>query len=122
VGIAQQIAQQAFFLNVYYKDAVNMLDDTQLLNTSIAQPYNFSRGFAWGLELSTKGDISNHWSDFLNYSYEIAMGCGISGGLFAFNSANPPPPNSWQFLDHVQFRRHQQEQLIIRARSTGLPR
>jgi outer membrane receptor protein involved in Fe transport len=103
VGIAQQIAQQAFFLNVYYKDAVNMLDDTQLLNTSVAQPYNFARGFAWGVELSTKGDIASHWSDFFNYSYEIAMGCGISGGLFAFENG-AAPPNTWQFLDHVQIQ------------------
>jgi len=102
VGLAQQFGPQAYFLNVYYKDAVNMLDDTQILNTSIAQPFNFARGFAWGVELSTKGDFAEHWSDFLNYSYEIAMGNGISGGLFAFNGNGPG--NSWTFLDHVQIQ------------------
>lgn len=100
VGVAQQIDQHAFFLNAYYKDAVNMLDDTQLLNTSIAQPYNFGRGFAWGVEFSTKGDLCSHLSDFLNYSYEIAMGNGISGGLFT----GTQPTNTWQFLDHVQIQ------------------
>jgi outer membrane receptor protein involved in Fe transport len=101
IGVAQQIGLHAFFLNAYYKDAVNMLDDTQLLNTSIAQPYNFGRGYAWGVEFSAKGELCSHIKDFVNYSYEVAKGEGISGGLFAFQTA---PTNNWQFLDHVQIQ------------------
>lgn len=102
VGVAQQfLERQVAVLNVYYKNASNMLDDTQLLNTAIAQPYNFSKGYAEGAEFSIKGDLSAHWSEYLNYAYEIAKGYGISGGIFAFPSGQQPP-NQWQFLDHVQ--------------------
>jgi outer membrane receptor for ferrienterochelin and colicin len=104
VGVDQQIAQtHVTSVNVYYKRASNMLDDTQLLNTSIATPYNFADGYAYGIEYSLHGKLSANWSDYLNYSYEIAKGENISGGSFAFNSANPvPPQNTYLFLDHVQ--------------------
>jgi outer membrane receptor protein involved in Fe transport len=98
VGIAQQVATQVFNLNVYYKSAKNMLDDSQLLNTSIAQPYNFAVGYAYGVEFSVNGKITDDWSDYANYSYEIAKGKGLGGGLFA----SPEVSSGYQFLDHVQ--------------------
>jgi hypothetical protein len=102
VGISQQLAQShTVSLIYYYKNATNMLDDTQLLNTAISQPYNFAQGYANGVELSLSGDITNNLSDFFNYSYEDARGEGISGGIFAF-STSTLPPNSYQFLDHIQ--------------------
>ncbi|PWU10749.1 MAG: hypothetical protein C5B47_01755 [Verrucomicrobia bacterium] len=101
-GIAQQFLEShVAMLNVYYKDATNMLDDQQLFNTSIAQPYNFANGFAYGVEFSIKGEISSHWSDYLNYSYEIAKGRGIGGGFFATGT---PSDNDYHFLDHVQMQ------------------
>jgi outer membrane receptor protein involved in Fe transport len=100
VGLAQQWGEHVFSLNGYYKNAVNMLDDTQLLNTSIAQPYNFAVGFAYGVEFSVKGEINSQWSDYFNYSYEIAKGNGISGGLFT----GVQSPTDWTFLDHVQIQ------------------
>jgi outer membrane receptor for monomeric catechols len=102
LGVAQQFwNSHVVSLNTYYKMARNMLDDAQLLNTSIAQPYNFSNGYAYGAELSLKGQINDEFSDFANYTYEIAKGRGISGGIFAF-PVNQLPPNTYQFLDHVQ--------------------
>lgn len=101
-GVAQQAGDQLFTLNAYYKDAVNMLDETQLLNTGIDQPYNFATGYAYGVEFSLRGKLGNDWSDFANYSYEIAEGQGISGGDFAFTQAQLPPAGIWQFLDHCQ--------------------
>ena len=101
-GVAQQLGgQQVALLNVYYKNATNMLDDAQLLNTSIAQPYNFAKGYAYGVELSLKGQITSDWSDYANYSYEIAKGQSISGGIFAFPAGTTFDPG-YQFLDHVQ--------------------
>ncbi len=100
-GVAQQIGNQVLDLNVYYKNATNMLDDTQLLNTSLAAAYNYASGFATGIELSIKGKINDNWSDYANYAYEIAQGEGASGGLFAL----PPGtviPQGYLFLDHVQ--------------------
>jgi outer membrane receptor for ferrienterochelin and colicin len=85
----------------YYKWAKDMLDDAQLLNTSIAQPYNFQKGYAYGVEVAVNGNLSEEWTDFLNYSFVIAKGRGISGGIFAFNPSDLPG-DEYQYLDHVQ--------------------
>jgi outer membrane receptor protein involved in Fe transport len=101
VGIAQQIGTHVINLNTYYKSATDMLDDTGLLNTSIAAAYNYQTGYAYGVELSEQGQISSKWSDYFNYSYEIAKGQGASGGLFALPPGTPIPQGN-VFLDHVQ--------------------
>jgi len=101
-GIDQQfLSSQLATMNVYYRTAAKMLDDAQLLNTSLSQPYNYAEGFAYGLELSVRGQINEDWSEYVNYAFEIAKGKGLSGGLFVF----PPgagPGSNYQFLDHVQ--------------------
>lgn len=102
VGVAQQLGDRHVAeLNAYYRDAKDMLDDTQLLNTAIAQPYNYQKGFAYGAEFSLKGDIDSRWSDYFNYAYSIAKGYGISGGIFAFPKGEAPAAE-WKMLDHVQ--------------------
>ena len=101
VGIDQQVGGQLLSLNAYYKDATDMLDEAQLLNTAISQPFNLASGFAYGVEFSLKGSLGWHISDFLNYSYEIAMGQGLSGGIFAFDPT-ALPAHDYQYLDHVQ--------------------
>ena len=100
-GVDQQVGGQLLGVTGYYKDATDMLDDTQLLNTAIVTPFNFASGFAYGVEATLKGSLGAHWSDFASYSYEIAKGQGISGGIFAFDPASLPP-NEYQYLDHVQ--------------------
>jgi hypothetical protein len=47
------------------------------------------------------GHFNSDWSNYANYSYEIAQGRGISGGLFVFPPGSSPS-NDYQFLDHVQ--------------------
>jgi outer membrane receptor for monomeric catechols len=106
-GVAQQEGDQLISVNTYYKDAVNLLDDTQLLNTAITEPYNYSQGFVYGTELSINGKFLDHFSDFLTYSYEIAQGYGASGGLFALSQADLATEEAggddfWQYLDHCQ--------------------
>jgi outer membrane receptor protein involved in Fe transport len=102
VGVDQQIGEtHVTSVNVYYKAATDMLDDTQLLNTSIASPYNYANGYAYGVEYSLHGKIDSNWSDYFNYSYEIAKGKNISGGTFAVDPASIPQ-NTYLFLDHVQ--------------------
>ncbi|HUO58363.1 MAG TPA: TonB-dependent receptor [bacterium] len=100
-GIAQQVGDHLFSVNGYYKDAVDMLDDTQLLNTAIAQPYNFEHGYAYGVEVGINGKIDNQWSDFANYSYEIAKGEGLAGGIFAIPGSTYGT-SDYAFLDHCQ--------------------
>ncbi len=99
IGIDQQfLDHQIMKINAYYKDGFNILDDTQLLNTSIAQPYNFEKGFAYGVEFTVKGQLNSDWAEYFNYSYEIAKGQGVSGGLLS----GVIPASGYQYLDHVQ--------------------
>jgi outer membrane cobalamin receptor len=101
VGIARDVAgTHVMSFNVYYKLATDMLDDSQLLNTAIATPYNYSQGYAYGAEFSVHGKLTPELSDFFNYSYDIAKGENISGGSFAFST--PQPVNTFNYLDHVQ--------------------
>jgi len=102
VGIAQQIGDaQVLTVNSYYKKAKDMVDDGQLLNTAIAAPYNYRVGFAYGTEVSLNGKLTEGLSDFANYSYEMAKGKGLSGGLFAF-TPDTVPGDYYIDLDHVQ--------------------
>ena len=101
-GVTQQLGTSHLVaLNVYLKDATDMLDDAQLLNTSVAQPYNFKKGYASGIEASVSGNVAANWQYFANYSYEDARGEGLSGGIFAFDPSTSTS-GSYQFLDHVQ--------------------
>ncbi len=101
-GIDQQFLEtQLVALNIYYKSVTHMLDDAQLLSTSLTQPYNYAEGFAYGVELSVRGQLNEDWSNYANYSYGIAKGRGLSGGLFAFPEGDGPS-SGYQFLDHVQ--------------------
>lgn len=103
VGVAHQVLEkQVAALNVYYKTGVNFLDDAQLLRTSIAQPFNFAEGRAYGVEFSLKGQISSNWSNFFNYSYQIAEGKDISGGIWAVEEDHLNPNGGFMMLDHVQ--------------------
>lgn len=103
VGVEQQLGSRYVgSVTAYYKQALDLLDDAQLLNTSLSQPFNWSSGYAYGIELSLHGQLADHWSQFFNYSYGIAKGQGISGGLFTFQPGEQPQPGNWQYLDHVQ--------------------
>lgn len=101
VGIAHQpVETQTLDFTVYYKLAKNMLDEVQLFNTSISQPYNFEQGFAYGAEVGWKGEWNSRWSHYMNYAYGIAKGKGISGGFFATGA---PEDDDYHYLDHVQY-------------------
>jgi outer membrane cobalamin receptor len=106
-GAAQQWGGQLLSVNTYYKDAVNLLDDTQLLNTAITEPYNYAKGYVYGTEASINGKFLEHFSESLTYTYEIAQGYGASGGLFALPPAallaeEQGGADFWQYLDHCQ--------------------
>ena len=100
MGVAQEIPaiNQVVAVNTYRKNSQNLLDDAQLFNTAIAQPINFASGFVYGTEVSLRGQIVEGLTDYLNYSYCIAQGLGLSGGLFT----GTIPPTGYQYLDHAQ--------------------
>jgi hypothetical protein len=100
VGVSHQVFNRHVLgVNLFYKVGVNFLDEGQLLRTPIAQPFNFANGYAYGAELSLKGEINADWSDYLNYSYLIAQAKGISGGMWANDHGSS---SVYQNMDHAQ--------------------
>jgi outer membrane receptor protein involved in Fe transport len=101
VGVDQQIfGNQIVALNIYYKDIENVLDSAQLLRTSLTQPINYAEGYAYGAEVSLRGQLTQDWSDYATYSYGIAKGKGRSGGIWAGHA--PDDSGAYTYLDHVQ--------------------
>jgi outer membrane receptor protein involved in Fe transport len=100
VGLAQQfLGTQLVNFNLFYKDSENVIDEKALLRTSLVQPFNFAVGYAYGAEVGLRGKVTEDWSEYANYSYTIAKGKGISGGIW---TGEAPDNTEYQFLDHVQ--------------------
>ena len=68
----------------YYKLATNLIDEGQFgLAPLLLTPFNYSRGFARGVELTTSYEIEN-WSVYGNLAINKAMGKDIVSGQFNF--------------------------------------
>jgi outer membrane receptor protein involved in Fe transport len=102
IGLDQQLTSKTVFtLTGYYKDATNLLDDAQLLNTSLEQDFNWAHGYAFGAEASLKGELVTHLTGYANYGWGTARGSGLGGGAFVFQPGEAPT-GGYQTLDHVQ--------------------
>lgn len=68
----------------YYKNATNLIDEGQFgLAPLLLTPFNYARGFARGVELTTSYDVEN-WSVYANLAINKAMGKDIISGQFNF--------------------------------------
>jgi outer membrane receptor protein involved in Fe transport len=76
------------YINGWQRNASNVLDTTQLLNTPLFAVFNNSIGRAQGVELRMEGDATPHDSWFLSTSVSGSEAAGISGSTFLF------PPGS----------------------------
>ena len=76
------------YVNTWERNASNVLDTTQLLNTPLFAVFNNSIGRAEGLELRLQGNASSRDSWFLSGSLSSSQAAGISGSTFLF------PPGS----------------------------
>ena len=101
LGVTRQVfGEQVASFNVFYKNGINFLDDAQLGRTPIAQPFNFTKGYAYGAELGLRGKIDRDWSNYFNYSYLIARAYGMtSGGGWANDHGQSA---GYQNMDHSQ--------------------
>src|SRR6266853_1823646 len=70
-------------VDAYYKIAKNVVDEGQFGAPVILTPFNYARGFAEGIELTTSYDVEN-WSLYSNFSVAKAMGENIISGQFNF--------------------------------------
>lgn len=101
VGLEHLFLNQTFRWTIYDREATDLLDDAQLLNTSLSQPFNYARGYERGIELAVHGPLSDHIDHYLNYAYASGKGQGLSGGLFAFQNGTNSTAD-YRTLDHTQ--------------------
>ncbi|MBC5811557.1 MAG: TonB-dependent receptor [Candidatus Eremiobacteraeota bacterium] len=86
LGLAHTFSPAArAYVNVWKRNAVNVLDTTQIFPTPIYAVFNNAIGIAKGIE----GRFDAHWSNgdalFLSASVSSARAGGVSGSTFLFN-------------------------------------
>jgi hypothetical protein len=117
-GIDQRLTdEQVLKLTAYYKDSTDLLDDAQLFNTSLSQPFNWAHGYALGFDASLSGRLGPYLSEFVAYGFGTARGADIGAGLFAVQPDSLPNPGQYQTLDHVQ-RQTLSAGLLFRERAS----
>jgi len=86
------------YVNYFRRNAVNVLDTTQLLNTPLFAVFNNAVGRVEGMELRLQRSLSSGDSWFVSATASRAEAGGISGSTFLF----PPTNDSLQPEDHDQ--------------------
>lgn len=86
------------YVNYFRRNAVNVLDTTQLLNTPLFAVFNNAVGRVEGAELRLQRSLGSGDSWFLSATASRAEAAGVSGSTFLF----PPTDNSLQPEDHDQ--------------------
>ena len=89
-------------VDAYYKAARNLIDEGQFGAPIILAAYNYRKGQADGVELSTSYD-RGPLSLYANYAYSRAIGKDIVSSQFNFSAANLRYiAGRWIHLDHDQ--------------------
>lgn len=90
------------YVNVFSRNAADVLDTTQLNNTPIFALFNSQLGIAQGVELRLKQSLAS--GDFWNLSTTLSSSRveGISGGVFNFQPGTVAAASSFQPEDHDQ--------------------
>ncbi|HEX3954275.1 MAG TPA: TonB-dependent receptor, partial [Stellaceae bacterium] len=89
-------------VDAYYKIAKNLIDEGQFGAPVILTPFNYARGYAEGLELTTSYDI-DRWSLYGNFAVSKAEGEDIISGQFNFSPDELAYiANHYIHLDHDQ--------------------
>ncbi|MHB8152367.1 MAG: TonB-dependent receptor [Vulcanimicrobiaceae bacterium] len=89
------------YANYWVRNAYNVLDTTQLLDTPLFAVYNNAIGKAEGIDVRLAGhNVSNTASWFLSSSIAQSLAGGISGSTFLFSPGSFT--NQLQYEDHDQ--------------------
>jgi len=88
-------------LTVWGRLSTDQLDETEIGNTGITTPYNFSEGRAAGIEATVDWVITQRLTTFGNVSFGTAQGKGIATAQYLFDQADLKNTD-WQTLDHSQ--------------------
>jgi outer membrane cobalamin receptor len=88
-------------LTAYGRLSQNTIDVTNVGETNLIVDYNYTRGRAYGAELSMHGVATSYLRGFANVSWDVAQGQGINSEQYLFTSQEVAY-TGWQILDHVQ--------------------
>ena len=103
VGVVQKMtADWSVSVDGYYKDITNLLDEGQFGQALILTPFNYAKGYAQGVEISTTYSHAE-WSGYLNLGISKAQGKNIISGqsLFAADEL-AYIADHYIYLDHDQ--------------------
>jgi outer membrane receptor protein involved in Fe transport len=103
VGVSRQVTSNlTIAADAYYKQIRNLIDEGQFGQALILSPFNYDKGYAKGLELSSTY-TDKRWTDYLNVTYQKAQGQNIVSGqsLFAPDKL-AYIANHYIYLDHDQ--------------------
>ncbi len=102
VGVrARVLPPLALGLTLWGRVSKDQLDETEIGNTGITTPFNYSQGRAAGVELTLDAVITQNLTAFGNVSLSAAQGKGISSAQYLF-TADELANQAWQTLDHAQ--------------------
>jgi outer membrane receptor protein involved in Fe transport len=103
VGLSHQFGRNlTFTADAYYKRIANLLDEGQFGQALILSPFNYEKGFAKGLELSTVYNTAQ-WGSFLNVTLQKAQGRNIVSGQALFGPDELAYiANHYIYVDHDQ--------------------
>ena len=89
-------------IDAYYKSVTNLLDEGQFGQALILTPFNYAKGYAEGVEISTTFSEAP-WSGYLNLGIAVAKGKNIISGqsLFGVDELAYIAHN-YIYLDHDQ--------------------
>ena len=88
-------------LTLWGRLSTDQLDETEIGNTGITTPYNFSEGRAGGIEATVDWVITQRLTAFGNVGFGTAQGKGIATAQYLFDPA-ALQNQDWQTLDHSQ--------------------
>ncbi len=103
VGLSHQLdSHWSVTADAYYKKIADLLDEGQFGQALILSPFNYEKGFAEGLELSTIYSATR-WGSFLNFTTQKAQGENIISGQALFGASELAYiANHFIYLDHDQ--------------------
>lgn len=103
VGLSHQFGRNlTFTADAYYKRIANLLDEGQFGQALILSPFNYEKGYAKGLELSTVYNTAQ-WGSFLNETLQKAQGQNIVSGQALFGPDELAYiANHYIYVDHDQ--------------------
>jgi outer membrane receptor protein involved in Fe transport len=102
IGAQQKIGGLTLGVDVYYKQAKNLVDEGQFGAPIILTPFNYRVGYAKGVELSANY-VAGGFSAYGNFAISQAKGKDIITSQFNFDPADLAViRNQFIFLDHDQ--------------------